>query len=59
MDPILVINPNSSQSVTDAMDRAVDPLRLSGAPSIQCVTLTEGPPAIESQRDADSVVQPL
>ncbi len=57
--PIVVVNPNSTQAVTRGIDRAVEPLRLSGGPSIECVTLEDGPPGIESQADADSVVGPI
>ena len=56
---ILVINPNSSASVTAAIDDAVAPLRIAGGPDIEVVGLAEGPPGISSQRDADSVVMPL
>ncbi len=56
---ILVINPNSTQAVTDGIDRALQPLRLSGGPSFECVTLREGPPGIQTQRDVDSVIGPL
>ena len=56
---ILTINPNSSASVTAAIDDAVAPLRIAGGPEIEVVGLTEGPPSITSQRDADSVVMPL
>src|SRR5688572_20213262 len=56
---ILVINPNSSDTVTRAMDDACEPLRISGGPAIECVTLEDGPPGIESQRDVDGVVGPL
>ena len=59
MSRILVINPNSSESVTAAISAAVAPFRLPGGPTIDCVTLTEGPPGIATQRDADSVVIPL
>lgn len=58
-DSILVINPNSTQSVTLAMDDACEPLRMAGGPAIECVTLEDGPPGIESQRDVESVVGPL
>ena len=58
-DPILVINPNSSDSVTRVIDRAAEPLRLPGGPEFQSLTLAEGPPAVESQRDADQVIEPL
>lgn len=56
---ILVINPNSTQAVTDGIDRALDPLRLPGGPLFECVTLAEGPPGIQSQRDVDGVIEPL
>ena len=56
---ILVINPNSTEAVTEAIDRAMGPLRTPGGPEISAVTLAEGPPGIESQGDADSVIMPL
>ena len=56
---ILVINPNSTEAVTRGIDAAMDPLRMEGAPTIDCVTLPEGPPGIQSQRDVDHVVPPL
>ena len=58
-DTIFVINPNSSTVVTDAIDRAAEPLRLAGGPAIKCLTLKEGPPGIETQRHVDGVVDPL
>ena len=58
-DQIVVINPNSTEAVTQAIDEAMAPLRLIGGPEIVCRTLREGPPGIESQRDADSVIAPL
>ena len=57
--PILVINPNSNQSVTDGLDAALDPFRHAGAPEIECVTMESGPFGIESQADMESVVLPL
>lgn len=56
---ILLINPNSSRVVTDLMDRNVERLRAGGAHCIDCMTLDEGPPGIETQFDIDSVVAPL
>jgi allantoin racemase len=56
---ILVINPNSSEAVTRVIDDAMTPLRRSGGPEIRCTTLAEGPPAVESQSDADAVIVPL
>ena len=58
-DRILVINPNSTVGVTHAIDDAVAPLRIAGGPEIDCLTLEEGPPGVESQIDADAVILPL
>jgi Asp/Glu/hydantoin racemase len=58
-DPIIVINPNSTEAVTEGMRLAVAALVPAGGPPVECVTLTEGPPGIESQADADTVVVPL
>jgi len=59
MDRILVINPNSTEECTRGIDQACAPLRMAGGPAIDCVTLKEGPPGIESQRHVDGVVFPL
>ena len=59
MDKILVINPNSTEAVTRGIDEACDALRMSGAPQIECMTLKEGPPGIETQQHVDGVVSPL
>ena len=56
---ILVINPNSTEAVTRGIDEAVEPLRIPGGPPIDCVTLKDGPPGIETQQHVDSVVSPL
>lgn len=56
---ILVINPNSSETVTRGIDEAVAPLRMAGGPAIECMTLAEGPPGIETQQHVDGVVAPL
>jgi Asp/Glu/hydantoin racemase len=56
---ILVINPNSTEAVTRGIDQAVAPLRMPGGPAIECVTLKEGPPGIETQQHVDGVVAPL
>lgn len=56
---IVVINPNSSVEVTRGIDAALDDLRLDGGPEIECLTLAEGPPGIETQRHVDQVVVPL
>jgi allantoin racemase len=56
---VYVINPNSSQAVTASIDRAVAPLRSTDGPDIVCLSLTEGPPGIQSQRDVDGVIMPM
>ena len=56
---ILVINPNSTEAVTRGIDEAVEPLRMAGGPAIDCVTLKEGPPGIETQQQVDAVVSPM
>ncbi|HWK44720.1 MAG TPA: aspartate/glutamate racemase family protein [Stellaceae bacterium] len=58
-DRILVINPNSSEAVTRGIDAAMAPLRLPGGPAIDCMSLAEGPPGIETQAHVESVVAPL
>jgi allantoin racemase len=53
-DTILVLNPNSTQSVTDEMSAAVEGFRLAGGPQIVCETLREGPPGVETQAQVDA-----
>jgi Asp/Glu/hydantoin racemase len=55
---LIVINPNASQTVTDGIKLALDPLRKFGTP-IRCLTLAEGPPGIENQRQADLTIAPM
>lgn len=50
---ILVINPNSNEEVTRSIDRALEPLRTTDAPSIDCITLGDGPYGIETNRDTE------
>ncbi len=50
---LYVVNPNSTAAVTAGIDRAVAPFRSADGPRIECVTLEEGPPGIQSQRDVD------
>ncbi len=57
--PIVVINPNSNQAVTDGLSESLEPFRFDGGPAIECLTLAEGPFGIESQVDSDRVVLPL
>ncbi len=56
---IFVINPNSTQAVTDAYDQALNVLRIPGGPEIQSLTLSEGPPGIQTQQDVEHVTLPL
>jgi allantoin racemase len=58
MKTLYVLNPNSSKDVTARIDVAMEPLRSLGVP-IACKTLPEGPPGIESLRQADLVIAPL
>ena len=57
--PIIVINPNSNQAVTNGLNEELEPFRFRGGPAIECLTLAEGPFGIERQVDSDSVVLPL
>jgi len=56
---ILVINPNSTEAVTRGIDAACAPLRMPGGPSIEAVTLEEGPPGIETQQHVDNLIPHL
>lgn len=56
---VVVVNPNSTQAVTDGIDEAMAPLRFADGPRIDCLTLAEGPPGIESQCLSDGVIGPL
>jgi Asp/Glu/hydantoin racemase len=58
-DRILVINPNSSRDVTTRMSTALDGLRFEGGPRIDCMTLEEGPPGIETDRHIADVAGPI
>ncbi len=56
---VLVINPNSTEAVTAGMQAAVADLAPPGGPAIECVTLAEGPPGVETERDVHRVVDPM
>lgn len=56
---VYVINPNSSQAVTAEIDKAVAPLRSTDGPDVVCLSLAEGPPGIQSQRDVDGAIMPI
>lgn len=57
--PVYVINPNSSELVTKGIDAAVAPLKSTDGPDIVCLSLPEGPPGIQTQRDVDGVIMPM
>ena len=50
---LYVINPNSSEAVTAGIDAAMQPLRRPDGPRIDCVTLADGPPGVQTQHDVD------
>ncbi|MDJ0683797.1 MAG: aspartate/glutamate racemase family protein [Alphaproteobacteria bacterium] len=56
---LVVINPNSTQSVTDGISAALNGFRFPDGPAIDCLTLAEGPPGIETQRHVDQAVDPI
>ena len=56
---IVVLNPNSTEAVTEGIDAALESLRLDGGPSIECATLAEGPPGIESDAHVRAVAAPI
>jgi Asp/Glu/hydantoin racemase len=53
---ILVINPNSNQSITLGLDRALKPLRAGNDIEFSCRTLAKGPFGIESEDDIAAVI---
>ena len=59
MLPIVIINPNSTEVVTVGMRAAVKPLLQPDGPRIECVTLPDGPPGIETDEHVARAVQPI
>ena len=59
MARILIITPNSSDACSDGISAAIAPFRFLGGPTLDVVTLTEGPPAIYTWRDWHAVVDPM
>ncbi len=55
IERVIVINPNCTKEVTEAMDNALDPLRSVDGPKIESVTNLNGPPGIECQQHVDNV----
>lgn len=48
--PIIVVNPNSDTTVTDALSRALEGFRMAGGPQIECQTFEDGPIGIFTER---------
>ena len=53
---VVVINPNSTKAVTKSIDAALEPLRFSDGPKLDCITIEEGPQGIATQRHIDDAV---
>jgi allantoin racemase len=53
---VLIINPNSNQSVTDGLAAAVAEDALPGTLALDCVTLAEAPFGIETDDDIEAVI---
>ena len=45
--------------MTREIDAAIAPLRFADGPKIECLTLAEGPPSIETDADVEAVIHPL
>lgn len=56
MASILVINPNSSVSVTRSMEACLGPVRAATRHDIQCVELGKSPPGIETDAHVAEVI---
>jgi Asp/Glu/hydantoin racemase len=56
---ILVVNPNSNETVTKGLADALAPVAFADGPEIECRTLAEGPYGIETQEHVESVTLPL
>jgi Asp/Glu/hydantoin racemase len=56
---LLVLNPNSTQAVTDHISLALEPFRTPLGPRIVCDTLSSGPPGIESQAHVDGISEKM
>lgn len=56
---ILVVNPNSNETVTKGLADALAPVQFADGPQIECRTLQDGPYGIEAQEHVESVTLPL
>ena len=55
---ILVINPNSNESLTAGIARELRGFRFLEGPEIECVSIPEGPFGIESHAEVEAVTLP-
>lgn len=56
MSDILVINPNSSVSVTRSMEACLGPVRAVTSHRIECIELAKSPPGIETDDHVSAVI---
>jgi len=56
---IVIVNPNSTEAVTEGISAAVESLRAPEGPVLDCLTLEEGPPGIETLAHIQAVVPPM
>lgn len=55
---VYVINPNSSEKVTEVIQNSLGPFAASGV-DLACLTSRDGPPAIETDRDVELSIPPM
>jgi Asp/Glu/hydantoin racemase len=56
MSEILVINPNSSRSVTHSMEACLAPVLAASRHEIRCIELAKSPPGIETDDHVEEVI---
>lgn len=59
MSTIVVVNPNSNRAITAEIDGALADLRRADGPAVRCLTLPQGPLAIETDDHVAMVAEPL
>ena len=56
---IVVLNPNSTEAVTQGIGRSLAALAAEAGVQVDCLTLPEGPPGIETQAHIEAVIPPV
>ncbi|MDQ1194799.1 aspartate/glutamate racemase family protein [Agrobacterium sp. SORGH_AS 787] len=56
MPEILIINPNSSKTVTQSMEACLEPVRFNSSHDIQCIELAKSPVGIETDDHVAQVI---